>query len=98
MTPGPRRRLCYCGWREGLAGMRLFHDAAGRGIGGCQLSPQAPRGRVRKALELRPQDGPSVGCQLGESALSPHWARLPDGGLRERRGPPDGGRSGAHHR
>lgn len=98
MTPGPRRRLCYCGWREGLAGMRLFHDAAGRGIGGCQLSPQAPRGRVRKALELRPQDGPSVGCQLGESTLSPHWARLPDGGLRERRGPPDGGRSGAHHR
>ena len=60
--------------------------------------PSGSPGRVRKALELRSQDGPSVGCQLGESTLSPHWARLPDGGLRERRGPPDGGRSGAHHR
>lgn len=80
MMPGPRGRLRSCGWREGLAGMRLFHDAAGRGIGGCRLSSRAPQGRVRKALELRPQDGPSVGCQLGESALSPHWARPRDGG------------------
>lgn len=64
--------------------MRLFHDAAGRGRGGCQPSPRAPWGRVGKALELHPRDGPSVGCQLGESALSPHWARPRDGGLRER--------------
>ena len=78
--------------------MRLFHDAAGRGAGGCQPSPRAPRGHVGKTFELRPTVGPSVGCQLGESALFPHWERPRDEGLRERRGPPDRGRSGMHHR